>query len=1146
MDICKTRASHNWREFLIKCQMSLFGYIDIAGRRVSGKGPVLAEAKPSFRRKSEREAPAPEGIAPAISALIPGEAKQKATGAEDKADPIELGERLAKVGYWNWDLRSNKTMWSPETYRIYGFDPSGPPPGLEEVLSRYHPDDAVTLAACVDRAVTLGESYDLEARLIQPNGETRSVISSATALRDGDGRVCLVHGSFQDITDLRLAEASLRQSEARFRGAFETAAQGMALVSTEGKFVKVNQSLCTMLGYTEAELLKKTFQEITHPDDLQSDLNYVESLLQAKINHFDLEKRYFHKNGEAIWVLLSVSLVRDATGSPIHFVSQIQDITERRLAEFRLRRLNHLHTVLGKVGEAIVRTGDRQELFHAVCRILVEYGQLRMAFVAALDAESGAARVVTSHGAGLEHLPEPPDLMVVEGAASDQDTVQTALRTGSPDVCNDIAVASRMKRWRESALTGGLLSNASFPIKLRGAPIAVLALWAGELNYFLEDEISLMTALADNLSLAVDAQEKEQRRQRAEKLSAQLAVIVESSEDAIIGNDLDGMITSWNNGAESIFGYTAEEMLGEAIVRLVPADRLDEENRVLEKVRRGESVRNLETLRLTKSGHPINVSITVSPIKDDSGSPIGASCVARDITQKKVSEARFRRLSDSNVQSIFFWNTKGEITGSNDAFLRLLGYSRDDLEAGSLDWALMTPPEYAAVTQRALEEVAANGICTAYEKEFIRKDGTRTPILIGGATFEDNPDEGVCFVFDLTERKELERQLRQSQKMESLGQLTGGIAHDFNNLLAITQLNIEFIRELLPEDAEIRNMADMALHATKRGANLTQQLLAFARKQPLQPRSVNLDAVVSGTVSLLRPMLGETITITAKLPVDLWTTTIDPNKLEAALVNLAVNSLHAMPDGGGLIIEAFNIVVDKGYMAKHPGLEPGDYVLLSVSDTGTGMSAAVLEHALEPFFTTKPVGKGSGLGLSMVLGFVKQSGGHLRISSEPGRGSTVSLYLPRASADEIREAAAQDEELPSSAGDELILVVEDDQTLRNLMLRILSSAGYRTIAAEDGPDACDKLESIDRVDLLLTDVVLPKGINGQELARKVRSRQPAAKVLYMSGYPRDALDGDGRLENQASLLTKPFSKDELVQMVRSVLDDRTESYRKDA
>ena len=1068
---------------------------------------------------------------------------------------------------------------------------------------------------------------------------------------------------------LRDAQEGLRLSEERFREMFNSAATGMAVSTPRGHFLQVNPAYCRMLGYTQDELLALDFTSLTHPDDLSLNVEMRDELLSGRRDSFILEKRYLKKNGDIQWTRASVSATRMSGGEIATLLLIAEDIAERKLAEVRLRRLNRLHAVLSKVGDAVVRTHDRQELFETVCRIIAKEGLLRMVFIAEVDAEASVARPVASWGAARDTLLwKSTSAIPTDSGPSSLGIVGVAVRSGTFDVCNDIAGAERMGPWHEATSRGGLVAGASFPLRQSGVVVGVLTLFAGERDYFLDDEIGLMVTVADSISFALEALEHEQQRRRAELLSNQLAMIVESSDDAIIGEDLNGFVTSWNKGAERIFGYVAEEMIGASIMRLLPPDRQNQVNRIPERLIHNESVRNFEELAQTKNGRLINVSITASLIKSPAGQITGISTVAHDITQVKKAEARFRRLVDSNAQSVFFWNTTGKITGANDAFLRLVGYTRRDLDAGKIDWTALTPPEYAEDDLRALKETADFGICATYEKEYIRKDGSRVPILVGAAMFEDDPTEGVCFAIDLTERKWIEETLReklsllesaqglaklgswtaditpewrldgspevyrmhampegafnhrgdaylalvdardrqdvasaigrtiktgapyemeyrivrpdgavrwvhsrgrlevrdaprrtrmvgvmqdttdartaqqhliQAQKMESIGQLTGGIAHDFNNLLGIIQLNLELIREYTSDYPGTDMMVDMALQATGRGASLTHQLLAYARQQPLEPKIVDIEALLTGMTSLLGRTLGESIALKTVIPRGLWTAVVDAHQLENAILNLAVNSLHAMPDGGTLIIEASNKLLDDVYTGLNPDISPGDYVSISVTDSGVGMAADVLERVLEPFFTTKPVGKGSGLGLSMVHGFAKQSGGHLKIYSEVGLGTAVNLYLPRASTDEKPKAEAQQEKALASIGGEVVLVVEDDRNLRDLTLRVLKSLGYRTIEAEDGPSACEILDRTDRIDLLLTDVVLPRGMTGPEVARHAKSRRPDLGVLYMSGYPRDPIHRDGMLDDNMHLLSKPFPKTELARMVRRVLDERS-------
>jgi signal transduction histidine kinase len=382
-----------------------------------------------------------------------------------------------------------------------------------------------------------------------------------------------------------------------------------------------------------------------------------------------------------------------------------------------------------------------------------------------------------------------------------------------------------------------------------------------------------------------------------------------------------------------------------------------------------------------------------------------------------------------------------------------------------------------------------------------------------------------------------EERLRQAQKMEVVGQLAGGVAHDFNNILAIIYGNLELLDAALIEHPELRQIVESAMKAAARGASLTHQLLAYSRLQPLDPRVVDLSALVRDLTQLLQRSLGETIEIDLKLPATLWKTQIDANQLENALLNLAVNARDAMPNGGKLMIEADNVILDQAYAEQNQEVAAGRYVLVAITDTGSGMSREVAERALEPFFTTKPVGQGTGLGLSMVYGFVKQSRGHIKIYSEVGHGTTIKLYLPAAGTDqEDSRPAADPSELPTAKAGEVVLVVEDDAMVLRLAVQLLTRLGYQTIEAHDGPEALTLLDS-GRIDLLFTDVVLPKGMNGTALAREVQQRRPGLKVLYMSGYTANAIVHHGVLDKGVHLLTKPFRKVELARKVRQVLDE---------
>ena len=450
-----------------------------------------------------------------------------------------------------------------------------------------------------------------------------------------------------------------------------------------------------------------------------------------------------------------------------------------------------------------------------------------------------------------------------------------------------------------------------------------------------------------------------------------------------------------------------------------------------------------------------------------------------------------------------------------------------------------------AATQNALERAAVPDDLISIENRYRHKDGGFR--WISWRTSEEN---GVVFASgrDITSEKEAEAELeraqealRQSQKMEAVGQLTGGIAHDFNNLLTIVTGNIDMASRALDAasvtDARTRRALDNAMKGAERAAALTQRLLAFSRRQPLAPKPLDADKLVVGMSDMLQRALGETVELEIVTSPGLWRVEADPNQLEAALLNLAVNARDAMPDGGTLAIESLNARLDEGYAAQHAEVAPGDYAVIAVTDTGHGMSSATLARVFEPFFTTKEVGKGTGLGLSMVYGFVKQSGGHLKIYSEEGRGTSVKIYLPRIlgeASDEPEPSAAADLEI--SRRRETILCVEDDDDVRAYTVECLRELGYRVLEAHDGASALRLMERQEQpLDLLFTDVVMPR-MSGAELAQALRRRHPSLKVLYTSGYTRNAIVHGGRLDPGVEMIAKPFTFAALSAKVRDVID----------
>jgi PAS domain S-box-containing protein len=495
----------------------------------------------------------------------------------------------------------------------------------------------------------------------------------------------------------------------------------------------------------------------------------------------------------------------------------------------------------------------------------------------------------------------------------------------------------------------------------------------------------------------------------------------------------------------------------------------------------------------------------------------------------------------SMAEAVLVVDNASEIVLSNAAAERLLHYCPGmtiaELRAQNAIYksdGLTQLPSDERLTARALRGEQFEGL-----EIVVRRASSREPthFVVSGRPLHDASGaiSGGALVFhDITAARETERKLHQSQKLDAIGKLTGGVAHDFNNMLTVIAGTTEILVSDLGDKPELQAVAVLINQAADRCAGLIQQLLAFARKQPLHSRSVDINATIFDITKLLRPTLGEQIEVDSVLGRGTPTALIDPSQLASALVNLAINARDAMPNGGKLMLETANVVLDEAYAQSNADVRPGAYVMIAVSDTGTGMPAELCEKAFEPFFTTKETGKGTGLGLSMVYGFVKQSGGHIKIYSEEGHGTSIKLYFPAAGG--IAEASMP-LLVPARGAGETILVVEDDDLVRGFVIAQLHSLGYRTAAAADSRAALEYVDSGQPFDLLFTDVVMPGGMTGRQLADEVARHQPGTKILYTSGYAGNAIAQHGRLDHGVMLLSKPYRKSELASALRQALGD---------
>ncbi len=510
-----------------------------------------------------------------------------------------------------------------------------------------------------------------------------------------------------------------------------------------------------------------------------------------------------------------------------------------------------------------------------------------------------------------------------------------------------------------------------------------------------------------------------------------------------------------------------------------------------------------------------------------------------DITDLKQAEARLINFLEAAPNPVVTVNDKGEIILVNAQAERLFGYSSAEL-LGQYAHLLMPKNQsirYADKFAAYLKAQTSCEIVIGAELYGRRKDGSKFPVEISVSPIENGNERLLAFAIrDISARKDVEAQLRQSQKMEAVGQLTGGIAHDFNNMLTIVIGNLQLVEQASMKDEAVGRFTRAALDASMRAAELIRRLLAFSRRQLLAPKSTSINELVTGIEPLLHRTVTEDITLQTRLADDLWLARIDPSQLENTLFNLIINARDALQSGGTLTLETKNVVLDEIYAAQHRDVTAGEYVMVAVSDNGKGIPKDVLPHVYEPFFSTKKEGKGSGLGLSMVYGFVKQSKGHIKIYSEEGYGTTIKIYIPRSksTAEESVNHTVNNNAIPG--GDETILLVEDDEAVREIGIYLLTSFGYKVLDAESGSDALTLLGKQEDIDLLFTDIVMPGGMTGAELAQHALGKKPSLKILYTSGYTDTAVFKNGVLERNSDVLNKPYRIENLAQSVRDVLD----------
>jgi PAS domain S-box-containing protein len=620
--------------------------------------------------------------------------------------------------------------------------------------------------------------------------------------------------------------------------------------------------------------------------------------------------------------------------------------------------------------------------------------------------------------------------------------------------------------------------------------------------------------------------------------------LFETSLDLILVTDRKGIVTRVSPSSLEIVGYRPDEMVGRSGAEFIYEADLEATKTEMRLARKGRQTRNFETRYVHKDGRAVSLAWSgVWSEPEQKHFFFGRDMTERNAAEKKLEKARafFDAIIESLPAMLLVRTVAdGKVVLVNSAAEQLLGYDRSEI-IGKTAIDLLPHQEARNVL---LQDEQTLLMGKAVENEYTlttRKLGVRRVRMKGFPLLEEqgNTQYIVTFAEDVTVQRQTEDQLFQAQKMEAVGQLTGGLAHDFNNLLAVIIGNLDIMAELLPSAPEHAELGAAALEAALSGAELTRRLLAFARRQPLKPEEVDANELVSGITKLLARTLGENIKITLDLDPATKPVFVDRVQLETAIANLANNARDAMPAGGQLFVATRNGHLDLDYIEKHPEVQSGEYVTIEISDTGQGMAPEIVERIFEPFYTTKGVGKGTGLGLSMVFGFLKQSAGHISVYSEPGLGTTFRLYLqPTPSGSPANVVVEAPPLQPDYENEETVLVVEDNSSLRTVVVKQLEVIGLRVLEAENAQVALEVLKHEPRVDLVFTDVVLPGNMDGYALAGAIKENYPNLKIVMTSGFPGMRFN-ETELANDLPLLSKPYRKQDLVRMVREVLDERS-------
>ena len=944
----------------------------------------------------------------------------------------------------------------------------------------------------LDRVYTSGEAYsandvavDLQ-RTRDSAREQRFVDFVYQPLRSPDGVVFGIFVQGSDVTQRMVAEKAMRTTEAHNRQVLDSAID-YAIIAFDlaGRVTRWNEGAHRILGWTEEEMLGQDCARIFTPEDRAALREESEMALALLTGVGSDERWHMRKSGERFWANGEMTPIRDDSGCATGFVKVLRDRTEQHRAAQALRESDE------RLRRAQEAGGVGTFTFDLSSRLLSGTPEFYRIF-GVPDADEVRVGV-------FEDMVMPEDREI-------------RARAAAPDAGN-ASVEYRIRRAGDGELRW-IARKADFERDAQGRALRMLG-------------------------VVQDVTERKTAQRALEESAAQFRTLAQALPNHVWTASVTGMLGWFNDRVYEYSGARPGALDGQAWAQIVHAeDVVAAAERWAASIASGKLYETEFRIRRADGMYRWHLARAL-PIRAEDGVISRWIGTNTDIHERKLLEAESmrdrNRIWSLSRELMMVCNFDGGILAVNPAATRLLGWSEDEMVGGAL--ARFLHPDDLERTSAEIAKLGAGATTLAFENRYRSRDGSYRVL-----NWTNVPDGGRIHAVarDVTRERMAEDALRQAQKMEAVGQLTGGIAHDFNNLLQGIMGSLNVVQKFvaMKRVAEIDRFIDSAMSSARRAAALTHRLLAFSRRQPLEPRPVQVNPLLASMEDLLRRALGETVDLRMALAPGLWVTKCDPNQLENAILNLAINSRDAMPSGGTLTLETSNTALDSAFTAAQDGVLPGAYVCIAVTDTGIGMSADTISRAFEPFFTTKPLGQGTGLGLSMIYGFARQSEGYARIYSEPGQGTTLKLYLPRE-----RGLADGEEQSPSHAAPPMapatgnVLLVEDEPVVRGLIVQVLGDLGYTVTEAADGLSGLRLLQTMPGIDLLISDVGLP-GMNGRQLAEAGRALRPGLKVLFMTGYAEDAVFASGLLDPGMSMITKPFAMDALVARVREVIDSR--------